>query len=66
MSTSVRMAGNLGFSVDLIADATATFDRYDHLGNYYSAEHIHNVHLASLHNEFCNVMLADALIGKIR
>ena len=62
VSTSVRMAGNFGFNVDLVADATATFDRYDHLGNYHSAEAIHNVHLASLHKEFCKVTLASSIL----
>ena len=64
VSTSVRMAGNLGFNVDLVGDATATFDRRDHFGNYYSAEHIHNVHLASLNKEFCNVTVAATIVGQ--
>lgn len=55
VSTSVRMAANLGFAVTLVADATATFERQGHDGSYYSAETMHNVNLASLSGEFCAV-----------
>jgi nicotinamidase-related amidase len=55
VSTSTRMAGNLGFDVTLVSDATATFDRKGHDGAYHSAEEIHAIHLASLNNEFCTV-----------
>ena len=55
VSTSTRMAGNLGFNVTLVSDATATFDRTGHDGVEYSADDIHSIHLASLNNEFCKV-----------
>jgi len=55
VSTSTRMAGNLGFEVILAADACATFDRVDVDGVLIPAEEIHRIHLASLHNEFCTV-----------
>lgn len=55
VSTSTRMAGNLGFSVTLVADATATFDRRGHDGVHYSADVIHSINLASLNGEFCEV-----------
>jgi len=55
VSTSTRMAGNLGFDVTLVSDATATFDRKGHDGVYHSAEEIHAIHLASLNKEFCRV-----------
>jgi len=42
------MAANLGFEVTLISDASATFDRTDQQGNYYSAEAMHNINLVSL------------------
>ena len=56
ISTSTRMAGNLGYNVTLVSDATATFDRKGEDGIHYSAEQIHKIHLASLHGEFCTVM----------
>ena len=56
VSTTTRMAGNLGFSVQLVSDATATFERQDIEGQRLSADEIHKVHLASLHSEFCTVV----------
>ncbi|MGB5580678.1 MAG: cysteine hydrolase family protein [Woeseia sp.] len=55
VSTTTRMAGNLGFDVTLVADATATFDRTSADGRHYTAEEIHDIHLASLDGEFCEV-----------
>lgn len=55
VSTSTRMAGNLGFQVLLPEDATATFDRTGPDGRHYSAQEIHDVHLASLNGEFATV-----------
>ncbi len=55
VSTSTRMAGNLGFNVTLVGDATATFDRTAPDGTYISAETMHQINLASLHDEFCTV-----------
>lgn len=55
VSTSTRMAANLGFDVTLVADATATFDREGYDGTLYSADDIHNINLASLNGEFCVV-----------
>ncbi len=55
VSTSVRMAANLGFEVTLVSDATATFDRLSDDGIHYTAEEIHNINLVSLNGEFCRV-----------
>ena len=62
ISTSVRMGANLGFEVLLVADATATFDRKNHLGVSYDAETVHQTTLASLHNEFATVITTDQLL----
>lgn len=62
VSTTTRMAGNLGFKVFLIADATATFNRKGLDGKEYTAEEIHSIHLASLHGEFCQVVITDSLL----
>lgn len=56
VSTSVRMASNLGFNVWLVKDATATFERQSYDGTKYSAEQMHEINLASLHGEFCTVI----------
>ena len=63
VSTSTRMAGNLGFNVTLVSDATATFDRIGHDGTGYSANEIHEVHLASLNDEFCVVRSTEEVLN---
>lgn len=63
VSTSVRMAGNLGFNVWLVSDATATFAKTGPDGREYSAEEIHAVNLASLHDEFCQVVTMEDIIA---
>lgn len=55
VSTSTRMAANLGYEVILVSDATAAFERTGPDGIAYSAEQIHRVSLASLNQEFCSV-----------
>jgi nicotinamidase-related amidase len=55
VSTTARMAGNLGFDVTVVEDATATFERRGPDGAHYSADLMHRVSLASLHGEFATV-----------
>src|SRR6185369_2856360 len=38
VSTTARMAGNLGFNTYVVSDATATFDRTGPDGQYFSAD----------------------------
>lgn len=62
VSTSVRMAANLGFETYLVADATIAFERTGYDGTTYSADDVHAITLASLHQEFATVMnTADVL-----
>lgn len=56
VSTTTRMAGNLGFRVELVEDACATFDRHGVDGQSYPAQLVHDVSIASLHDEFCQVL----------
>jgi nicotinamidase-related amidase len=63
VSTTTRMAGNLGYRVWVAADACATFDRRDHAGRAFAAEDIHQAALASLHGEFATVAETDALVA---
>lgn len=62
VSTSVRMAANLGFEVTLVSDATATFEREGVDGKLYSAEVMHAINLASLHDEFCEVKTTSQVL----
>jgi nicotinamidase-related amidase len=63
VSTTVRMAGNLGYQVWVAADACATFERRDYTGQILTAETIHQGALASLHGEFATVADTDALVA---
>lgn len=55
VSSTTRMAGNLGFECYLAGDAAAAFALKDHLGREYDAETVHRVSLATLHEEFAIV-----------
>jgi nicotinamidase-related amidase len=66
VSTTVRMAGNLGFTVFLVSDATATFDRQGVNRHWYAAEVIHQIHLASLQGEFCTVLSCSDLLAGLK
>ena len=61
VSTTTRMAGNLGFDTFLVADATATFCKKGAEGQNYSAELIHVTALASLNEEFAKIVTTDFL-----
>jgi nicotinamidase-related amidase len=56
VSTTTRMAGNLGFNTFLVSDATATFNKKGVNGQNYPAELIHETALASLNNEFATIV----------
>ena len=62
ISTSVRMAANLGFRVSLVADATAAFALEGFNGKMVSAEAIHNHALHHLHTEFAHITHTAALL----
>lgn len=55
VSTSARMAANLGFKVTVVADATATHGHTSYDGKYCDADLVHRVELASLNGEFATV-----------
>ena len=66
VSTTCRMAANLGFAVDLIEDACAAFEAnadtsFDD-GPALTALEIHRTALAHLHGEFVTVRKASAIL----
>lgn len=65
VSTTARMAGNLGFATWVVADATATFDRTGHDGVTHRAERIHAIALSDLHGEFATVVDTAAVIAAV-
>jgi nicotinamidase-related amidase len=66
VSTTVRMAGNLGFETYVVADATATFDRAGGDGRMRPADEVHNAALGDLHGEFAEVVDTQTVIASLR
>jgi nicotinamidase-related amidase len=62
VSTTTRMAGNLGFKTYVVSDATAAFDLKGHDGKTYPAEEIHRMTLVTLHDEFATVVETGEMI----
>jgi nicotinamidase-related amidase len=63
VSTTVRMAGNFGFTTFVISDATATFERHGVDDQYFSAEQMHDTALASLNGEFARVLRTEEVLA---
>jgi nicotinamidase-related amidase len=59
VSTSARIASNLGFRTVVVSDACGAFDLRDGSGAVISAEENHRVHLATLRAEFAEVLSGD-------
>ncbi|WP_314138745.1 cysteine hydrolase family protein [uncultured Plantibacter sp.] len=62
VSTTTRMAANLGFHVTIVSDATATFERLGPGGRRWSATELHDAALASLHQEFAVVQTTNEVV----
>jgi len=65
VSTTARMAANLGFNVFVVSDATATFDRHGFTGSHYGADDIHETALVSLENEFAAIIDTTSLLAAL-
>jgi nicotinamidase-related amidase len=65
VSTTARMAANLGFTVTVVADATATFDRVSYDGSRFEAEQMHRLALASLHSEFASIRRSEEILSAL-
>lgn len=65
VSTTVRMAGNLGFTVTVVEDATATFERRGPDGTRYTADLMHRAALASIHGEFATVRSTKDVLAAV-
>jgi nicotinamidase-related amidase len=65
VSTTARMAGNLGFETWVLADVAATFAREAPDGELIQAEMMHRTALASLDGEFADVLDTDAAIRRL-
>lgn len=62
VSTTVRMADDLGYATTVVADATAAHERHSYNGRHYPAETVHELALANLYQEFATVMTTDQVL----
>jgi nicotinamidase-related amidase len=65
VSTTARMAGNLGFTTYVLSDATAAFEIVGHDGRKFTADEVHAVSLATINDEFAAVIETDVLLKAI-
>lgn len=61
VSTTVRMAANLGFDVIVAGDACHAWGQSTPDGQFLAADDIHRSHLTTLHSEFATVSTTDAI-----
>jgi nicotinamidase-related amidase len=62
VSSTARMAGNLGFATYVVSDATAAFARKGLDGRMRPAADVHAAALSDLHGEFATVVETGALL----
>jgi nicotinamidase-related amidase len=65
ISTTARMAGNLGFETFVVSDATAAFDRPALDGSRRAAEEVHAAALSDLRDEFASIVETQAAIAAL-
>lgn len=66
VSTTTRMAGNLGFETYLVSDACATFARATLEGRLRPAEEVHAAALSDLQDEFATVVDTSAVLKALQ
>ncbi|KAJ7067492.1 isochorismatase family protein [Mycena amicta] len=71
VSTTTRMAGNLGWDVYLPRDATGMFERAAApgsgiVGKRFDAETMHEVSLAELHEEFAKIVTTEEILSALK
>ncbi len=62
VSSTVRMAGDLGFRATVVADATAAHEHRSYDGRHFSAETVYNLALANLNEEFATVLSTEEVL----
>ncbi len=65
VSTTARMASNLGFKVSIISDATVAFERQGEVEKY-PAQLVHDINLSSLKGEFAEIFSTAQFISMIK
>jgi len=65
VESSVRAAGNVGFAVHVVADATFAFEKADYNGVPRTADEVHAMSLANLHGEYGSVVRTADLLSAL-
>lgn len=66
VSTTARVAANLGYRTVVVGDACACFDLKDADGSVIRADDIQRAHLATLRAEFAEVVETDDVVAVLR
>jgi nicotinamidase-related amidase len=59
VESTVRSAGNLGFTTYVVGSACFAFEKEDFFGQSRSADEVHAMSLANLHGEYATVITQD-------
>jgi nicotinamidase-related amidase len=65
VEASARTAGNLGFIVQVVSDATFTFAKLDYAGQPRSAEDVHAMALSNLNGEYAAIVDTATLLKTV-
>lgn len=66
VSTTTRMAGNLGYNTYIVSDATAAFNKQGVNGQRFDAETVHQLSLATLQDEFATVLSTEEVLSGLK
>jgi nicotinamidase-related amidase len=66
LEMSVRHAGNLGFEVSVVADASWAVDKTDLAGHTWTAAQVHALSLAHMHGEYARVIDTARALALLR
>lgn len=65
VEASARSAGNLGFSTEVVADATFAFAKTDYAGTARSADDVHAMSLSNLQHEYAQISDTAAVLAAL-
>lgn len=65
VESTARTAGNLGFTVTVVSDATFAFEQRDFGGTLRSAEEVHLFALSNLQGEYANVLTTREALAEL-
>jgi nicotinamidase-related amidase len=65
VEATVRMAGNLGFDIYVVADGCFTVDKRDLAGDLHPAARVHALSLANMHGEYATVVESKDILAAL-